>query len=269
MIKLIASDMDGTLLDENSQVPEETYELIRQLKDEGVRFVVSSGRRYDTLSEMFAPVKNDMDYVASNGTQVYVGGEVLDREVYSHAAIKRLEKVIKKFDCLHLVLFDRKNSYLLDDYDVYEREIDKDLPNAHRIYEAPSPDVSIIKADVYCSCKEHLMDMTYALTRELGDEFVFAPSGQAWIDPIQRGVNKATGIKQVMDYYGIEPSEVIAFGDAMNDYEILRMVGESRAMGNARYAIKQIAKETIGTNKEHAVQKAMRDILNERKSLHK
>ncbi len=267
MIKLIASDMDGTLLDENSQVPEETYELVRALKKEGIHFVVSSGRRYDTLSEFFAPIKDEIDYVASNGTQVYVGGEVLDREVYSHAAIKRLEKVIKKFDCLHLVLFDRKNSYLLDDYDVYEREIDKDLPNAHRIYEAPSPDVSIIKADVYCSCKEHLMDMTYALTRELGDEFVFAPSGQAWIDPIQRGVNKATGIKQVMDYYNVDASEVMAFGDAMNDYEILRMVGESRAMGNARYAIKQIAKKTIGTNKEHAVQQAMRELLEERQAM--
>ncbi len=266
MIKLIASDMDGTLLDENSKVPEETFELIRELKDEGVHFVVSSGRRYDTLSELFAPVKDEIDYVASNGTQVYVKGEVLDREVYSHAAIRRLEKVIKQFDCLHLVLFDRKNSYLLDDYHVYEREIDKDLPNAQRIYESPNADVSIIKAGVYCSAKEHLMDMTYALTRELGDDFVFAPSGQAWIDPIQRGVNKATGIKQVMDYYGVDASEVIAFGDAMNDYEILRMVGESRAMGNARYAIKQIAKEVIGTNVEHAVQNTMRSILEEYRS---
>ena len=266
MIKLIASDMDGTLLDENSQVPEETFELIRELKKEGVHFCVSSGRRYDTLSELFGPVKHEIDYVASNGTQVYVQGECIDREVYSHAAIKRLEEVIKLFDCLHLVLFDRKNSYLLEDYHVYEREIDKDLPNAKRIYESPSPDVSIIKAGVYCSCKEHLMDMTYALTRELGDEFVFAPSGQSWIDPIQRGVNKATGIKQVMDYYGVDNSEVIAFGDAMNDYEILRMVGESRAMGNARYAIKQIAKKTIGTNVEHSVQQAMRDILEEYRS---
>ncbi len=51
------------------------------------------------------------------------------------------------------------------------------------------------------------------------------------------------------------------FGDSMNDYEILRLVGNSRAMGNARYGIKQIAKQTIGTNVEHSVQKEMRAML--------
>ena len=64
MIKLIASDMDGTLLDENSQVPEETFELIHQLRQKGVVFVASSGRRYNTLRWLFGPVADEMDYVA-------------------------------------------------------------------------------------------------------------------------------------------------------------------------------------------------------------
>ena len=55
MFKLIASDMDGTLLDENSQVPPETYELILALREHGVHFAASSGRRYDRLCEFFAP----------------------------------------------------------------------------------------------------------------------------------------------------------------------------------------------------------------------
>ena len=70
MIKLIASDMDGTLLDESSQVPEETYELIRALRDRGVHFAASSGRRFDKLCQFFAPVREEMDFVASNGAQV-------------------------------------------------------------------------------------------------------------------------------------------------------------------------------------------------------
>lgn len=65
MIKLIASDMDGTLLDENSQVPPETYELIVALRERGVHFAASSGRRYDRLCEFFAPVVDKMDFVAA------------------------------------------------------------------------------------------------------------------------------------------------------------------------------------------------------------
>ena len=83
MIKLIATDMDGTLLDENSQVPEETFELIHALTEKGIHFCASSGRRYDELCAMFQPVKDEMDFVACNGTQVYADGRMLDRGVFS------------------------------------------------------------------------------------------------------------------------------------------------------------------------------------------
>ena len=79
MIKLIASDMDGTLLDAEGNVPPETFELISGLRRCGVHFVASSGRRFDTLSEQFAPVIELMDFVASNGAQVVVGGKLVDR----------------------------------------------------------------------------------------------------------------------------------------------------------------------------------------------
>lgn len=261
MIKLIASDMDGTLLDENSRVPPETFDLIRGLREHDVHFTVSSGRRFDTLCEFFSPVVDQMDFVASNGTQVYVDGKMIDREVFSHAAVKRLEHTVRLFDCLHLVLYDRTRSFLYDDTNKYEREIDKDLPNAERVYEVPGPEINIIKASVFCDNERYLMDMAYALGREMGDDFVFAPSGKKWIDPMPRGVNKATGIRQVMTAHGVKPQEVMAFGDSMNDYEILRMVGNSRAMGNARYGIKQLAKKVIGTNVDHSVQREMRSLL--------
>lgn len=259
MIRLIASDMDGTLLDENGQVPPETYQLISDLRREGVHFAASSGRRYDTLREFFAPVVNEMDFVASNGSQVYVDGVLVDREVYSHAAVRKLQRVVSMFDCLHLVLFDRSSSFLLDDDEKFEREIDKDLPNSRRVYDVPGPDVSIIKASIYCD--DNVMDMAYALGREMSDEFVFAPSGKKWIDAMQRGVNKATGVRQVMMAHNIGVDEVMAFGDSMNDYEVLRMVGHGCAMGNGRYAVRQVANSVVGTNVEHSVQKAMAEVL--------
>ena len=251
MIKLIASDMDGTLLDAEGNVPPETFELISGLHRCGVHFVASSGRRFDTLSEQFAPVIELMDFVASNGAQVVVGGKLVDREVFSHAAVCRLYRAVTMFDVLHLALFERTNSFLLDDEAVFEREIDKNLPNPVRSYEVPSPETSIIKASVYVS-DGTVMDMSYALARELGEDFVFAPSGRKWIDVMQRGVSKATGIREMM-----------AFGDSMNDYEILRMVGMPIAMENGRSAIKQIARKVIGPNIEHSVQKDLRRMLEE------
>ena len=259
-IKLIASDMDGTLLDGNGQVPPETFDLIRALRSRGVHFAASSGRRYDRLCEFFAPVKDQMDFVASNGAQVYADGVQIDREVYSHLAIRRLAKTVSMFPNMHLALFDRTKSYLLDDEDKFVREVDKDLPNVERIYELPSPRVSIIKASIFCD-DGNVMDNAYVLQRELGDLFTFAPSGSSYIDAMQPGISKASGIAQLMEHYGIEREEVMAFGDAMNDYEIIRFVGTGCAMANGRPALRAIADRVIGSNEEHAVQAEMRRIL--------
>lgn len=259
-IKLIASDMDGTLLDENGQVPPETFDLILALRERGVRFVASSGRRYDRLCDFFSSVKDRMDFVASNGAQVFADGVQIDREVYSHLAIRRLAKTVAMFPNMHLALFDRTKSYLLDDEDKFVREVDKDLPNVERIYELPSPQVSIIKASIFCD-DGNVMDNAYVLQRELGGLFTFAPSGSSYIDAMQPGISKASGIAQVMEYHGIDASEVMAFGDAMNDYEIIRFVGTGCAMANGRPALRAVADRVIGSNVEHAVQSEMRRVL--------
>lgn len=253
--------MDGTLLDEDSQVPPETFDLIRRLRERGVRFAASSGRRLDTLQEFFAPVADEMDFVASNGAQVMVEGVLIDQETFSLLALRRLKRTVDMFDCLHLALFDSTRSFLLDDPARFEIEVDKDLRRAEAVGRLPGPEVGVVKASVFCDVPEIVMDMAYVLERELGDRFVFAPSGRRWIDVMQLGVSKATGILQVMGHHDVDAADVMAFGDSMNDYEILRLVGHPCAMANGRYAVKQIASRVIGSNAEHAVQAELRALL--------
>lgn len=260
-IRLIASDMDGTLLDGGAQVPPQTYGLIRELEAAGIRFVASSGRRLDTLHQFFLPVIEHMDFVASNGAQVMVGGTLIDREVFSHMSIKRLKRVIDMFDCLHAALFAPVATYLLDDPSCFELEVDKDLRHAQRIYDVPPPDVDIVKASIFCDRTDYVMDMAYVLQRELGSRFTFAPSGRKWIDVMQNGVSKATGLLQILQHYDISPADAMAFGDSMNDYELLRLVGHPCAMGNGRYAVKQIAAQVVGSNTQHAVQAQLQAVL--------
>ncbi|MCI7438762.1 MAG: HAD-IIB family hydrolase, partial [Coriobacteriaceae bacterium] len=178
-------------------------------------------------------------------------------------AVLRLFRTCQEFDCFHLVLYDRTHTFLLDDQSTYVRELDKDLPNAERVYDPPSPDVSIIKAAICYDRPHEIMDMVYVLERELGDVFSFMPSGKTWIDVTPKGINKATGLEALLGYYGIDRADVVAFGDSMNDYAMLRYVGHPYVMGNARYAVKQIAERVVGTNVEHGVQREMRRILEE------
>lgn len=263
MIKLLASDMDGTLLDENGKVPEETFELIRELRKKGVIFAASSGRRYSTLRKFFEPVANEMDYVAALGAEVYADGKLLlDREVFSHASVLKLCELCASFDCLHIAVYDETRTYLLDDLSSYVREVDKDLPNAERVDDPPTADTGIIKISVCCERTDDVMDMAYVLEREMGDLFSFMPSGSKWIDVTPSIVNKATGLDQLLRYRGIDPSEVMCFGDSMNDYHILRHVGYPMVMANARYAVRQTpGARVIDSNAAHGVQQVMRELL--------
>lgn len=261
MIKLIASDMDGTLLDERGQVPEETYELIRALRERGVHFVASSGRRYDTLRWFLEPVADEISYVASLGTQVFADGQLLDREVFSSLSVMRLFETCAMFDCLHLAVYEDDNTYLIDDLSSYISELDKDLVSATRVFDPPSPTVNIIKAAVCCDQPELITEMAYVLERELGEWFTFLPSGSRWIDVAPIHVNKAVGLTQVMRYFGVTADEVMAFGDSMNDYSMLRFVGHPVVVRNACYSLRQIAERVIGPNTDHAVQRALRELL--------
>ncbi|KOO11836.1 HAD family hydrolase, partial [Vibrio xuii] len=76
-IKFIAADMDGTLLDENSQLNPEFFDVYQQLTEKGIIFSAASGRQYYSLRETFAPVKDDMMFIAENGTLVMHKGEEL------------------------------------------------------------------------------------------------------------------------------------------------------------------------------------------------
>lgn len=264
MIRLVAADMDGTLLDASADVPPETMGLIRELADVGIRFSVSSGRRIDSLRETFAPVADAIDYISCNGTQVYAGAELVDRETLSRDAILRLSDLVDEFDCLHLTCAVGPTSYCLDrDQAKFDRFIEVHGSWTNYVQGRPAPGEQITLGVVICSDPAQIIDMAYLLNLEFGDDFVFQRTGDVAIDFTPKGVSKATGLTKLMRYHGISADEVLVWGDAMNDYDIMRTCGHPVAVGNALYVIQQIAERVIETNAEHGVQRDMRRLIDE------
>ncbi len=266
MIRLIASDMDGTLLDERSKVPPETFELIDGLYEQGVRFCVSSGRPYQFLADVFAPVADRMDFVCSNGCHTVIEGKTVDRELFSYQDVMALARLCEDFDNLHVIVRDVDDHAFLLDPPVkalhYTRTL-AELWNDFPTPVTPLPTTNNLTGFVADDRGQNVMDSAYVLTLEMGDRFTFSPTDNYSIDFMPHDVNKGTAIQVVMDHYGISPDEVVAYGDSMNDYDILRLVGYPTAMSNALYAPKQAARRVIESNREHGVQKDMRRLLEE------
>ena len=254
MIRLIAADMDGTL--------PETIGLIGELSELGVRFCVGSGRRHDTLRELFAPVASSMDFVCSNGTEAYMGDELVSKETFSVDALERLAEVAARFDCLHLTCGTAERTYCYDEDDEkYRRFLACHGAWTRYTQGRPSPGEQVVLGVCICSNPDAIADLAYVLSCEMGDEFVFQRTGQVAIDFTPRRVTKATALDKIMRCHGISPDEAIAYGDAMNDYDMMRHVGHPVSVGNALYCIVQIAERHIETNVEHGVQRDMARIV--------
>lgn len=98
MIKLIASDLDGTLLLNKAQtLPEDLFPLIRALNELGIRFVAASGRQYPNMKRLFAPVASDISFICENGALAVEKGQVLyqdrfDKELANEILTAIIEK---------------------------------------------------------------------------------------------------------------------------------------------------------------------------------
>ena len=213
MIKLVASDLDGTLLLHKAQsLPEEIFSLIRQLEELGIMFVAASGRQYPNMTKLFAPVASEISYISENGALAVDHGEVLyqdsfDRKLAGEIISAILEKKDAEFTC------SAKDYHYL-------------MPKTKRFH-----DHMLYEVKNECRFVKYWMD-------RFGKECVVVTSGNEWIDFIPFGTNKAKGIREYQKRYHISPEECIAFGDEYNDIEMLKAVKYGFAMEHSKEGVR-------------------------------
>ena len=245
MIKLIASDLDGTLLQgEVQQLTPRAISLIHQLTQKGIHFVAASGRQYDNERRMFAEIQDEISYIGENGSICVHKGKVISQSVIEDNLASRILREIKRQDHFQ-VLVSREDTCLIEGKDpAFVDLIVNVMQNSTRIVEditkVPGPFLKIAVCNL--SDGPHIIDKYLKHLRDLfGSEIKAVTSGNIWIDFIAPGTNKGVALKNLMDVLGIRPEECIAFGDQYNDVEMLELAGTSYAMSNAAPGISYYA----------------------------
>ena len=183
MIKLVASDLDGTLLLHKAQsLPEEIFSLIRQLEELGIMFVAASGRQYPNMTKLFAPVASEISYISENGALAVDHGEVLyqdsfDRKLAGEIISAILEKKDAEFTCsakdYHYLMPKTKRFH---DHMLYEVKNECRFVNSMEEMTAP-----IMKLAVFEPAGLTEESVKYWMDR-FGKECVVVTSGNEWID---------------------------------------------------------------------------------------
>lgn len=230
-IKLIATDLDGTLL--QNYLPDcsqEAIALITQLVQQGVYVLPASGRQYPNLRRMFAQVDGELMYLCENGALVMYRDQVmLKRSFERPLALELCHMVMDDPDCEVLISGER-TSYLIPKSEEYVTYMRDHIKNDVTIVGAPEEIAEpIIKVSYYTQA-ENRDRVTAFFEQQIDDRCLIVVSGNEWVDFAPKGTSKGAALAAIGEQMGIAPEEMMAFGDNENDRSMLELVGHPYLM---------------------------------------
>lgn len=264
MIKLIACDMDGTLLDSQKRLPQGLLPALRELKARGTMFAVASGRQYAALRRDLEELVPEILFICENGALVMYQDKPLLIDPIDPADLRTVIEAGRPLEGVYPVFCRAQEGYV--EASSSPEFIEQILHYYPSNYVVDSLDNYLEATDV---CKVSFYDegdaQTYelpALQKALGDRLAVILSGEHWVDVMKPGVHKGAAMLRLQKMLGIQREECMAFGDYLNDCELLESVGESYAMENAHPQLKAMAKYIAPSNDEDGVMRVIRERFN-------
>ena len=268
MIKLLALDMDGTLLNSQKQISEANKEAIALALETGTKIVLCTGR---PLSGVL-PFAEELGFnhpgeyvIVNNGCSIHQAHDLalIDYKSLSHADIDILANY-RDGDKVQLTLFDESRYLVLDEQASAETKDDAAMVFAEPVYvdlEAIyTIDVPIFQA-MFIGPKEAMDTLEHTHEKTLSGDFDMVRSSNVLYEALPKGANKASALAHLAERLDIAPSEIMAIGDGNNDLEMLRFAHHSVAMGNASSIVKEASKYETKTNDQAGVAHAIKTWL--------
>ncbi|BBA52437.1 Cof-type HAD-IIB family hydrolase [Fusobacterium varium] len=248
-MKLVVSDLDGTLLDTKSQITDYTKAAVKKLVDNGIEFAIATGRGRASAVRLKKDIGLDIYLICNNGANIY---DKKENSIFEKIIDKKTSQEIIK------LLRDRKIAYngfidddfYRDEYDKtdYSRRIDfiehilvdiEDCPALHKIIIVENTDI--------------ILKINKELREKFSDAVEITISDPECIDIVPKECSKGNALKVIAQQLGIDMKRIMAFGDGENDLDMLRKVGHPVAMENAQEIVKKEINNTAPKNIENGV----------------
>lgn len=261
MIKLIISDIDGTLLEEGTaQMNPKIFEAIRELKKKGVLFVAASGRQYNSMLHVMRPVAEDILFVAENGTNIVQNGKSIYSQYIEPALAEEAVRYLKTIPECEVTVSTPEMMHMENTNAELVELLTVGYQNAVTIVDDVIP-YSRRASKMAIHRKAGSDAIADDIKNRFGDRLNVAIAGSVWVDLIHKDADKGYALKQLQDMLNIRKEETMAFGDNCNDIGMLKQAGESYAVANAHPELKKVAKHEALSYKEDGVLKILQGLL--------
>ncbi len=270
-IKLIALDLDGTLLTDQKKITPYTLEILKKASDLGVIIVIATGRPFMGIPEEVRSLQGVRYAVSSNGAKIIdveKQSTIMEQLLSADLAIKMLE-IGNHYDALQEIYFEDQG--YVDEAKMKQLEKYHHNPNMWEYFKSTRKQVP----DIMALAKERNQDMdkVQMLFADLSErdaawKEIEKVKGVTQVDSLgynieinAAGVNKGVKLLELGAMLGIKPEEIMACGDGQNDVTMIQMAGLGVAMGNAVDAVKDVANEVTDTNEQQGVAKAIEKFI--------
>ncbi|WP_018566737.1 Cof-type HAD-IIB family hydrolase [Streptomyces sp. PsTaAH-124] len=262
-IRLIVTDMDGTLLDDGKRIPPGLWPVLAELRRRGVLFSPASGRQYATLAEQFAGADEGMVFIAENGTFVVRDGVELSSDPLDAAVAARLVATVRELAGrgadVGAVVCGKRSAYVERSDEPFLAEVRKYYVRHRVVADAATVDDDIIKVALFdFGSAERTVAPALAPFTATHQVVV---SGEHWVDVMNRTADKGAALRRLQRDLGITPAQTLVFGDYLNDLEMLDAAEWSFAMENAHPEVVRRARHLAPSNNDNGVLRTIARLL--------
>lgn len=257
-IRLIASDMDATLLDEQSQLPADFEETIHALAELGIRFAPASGRPLYTLEAMFPTLQDELVFIGDNGGAIRWKGQNLFTSEMSPEGWRALNRLTREQGDI-AVLCGLESAYVERQYRQYDavmKQFYTRVTYVDRLETVTSPADKFTLYFPWHDSRQAFDAVYHRL-----DSFSVTVAGECWIDIMNAGVTKGAALEVLGRAWDLPPECMMAFGDTYNDAEMLRTAKYGFLMENGSAPLRRNVPFLAPSNREAGVMQILQKVL--------
>ena len=269
-IKLIATDMDGTLLDPKGQVDLPRLEkILDQLEERGIRFVIATGNEIHRVKQLLGHLTERVVLIVANGARIFEGNQLLQAQTWDDDMVNRALEFFKGRECQDQFVVTSMNGGFVKEGTVFTQLENFMTPEMIELFYQRMNFVEELESHLFGG----VLKMSLVVGEERSDSVLeeinqlfnghvqAVSSGYGCIDILQAGIHKAWGLQELLKRWDIKAEEIMAFGDSENDVEMLQLAGIAYAMENADDKAKAVATNFAPSNSQAGVYQVLEDWL--------
>ena len=256
--KLVCIDIDGTLIDSNKKLPLENKLAINYAYKNNVKIAIASGRSPMGIKDLINELGIKAYEICLNGACVKDEDIIIKKEIMTNEQVNKICDIVVKYDVCAFFSTEKLN--------ITNKGLKKNIQDSvvkQKNYIITSNDTIKYELAKYEILKVSIYEPNFKLYEKVRKEiqeiydFTVVSSDINYLDVNIKNTNKATGVRDLVKYLGIELSETICIGDNENDIEMIKEAGVGIAMANACDELLEVCDHVTTSNDEYGVAKAM------------